>query len=118
MSSLPTDLSTGEAEERNIFVRPPIPFVPVREAADAATKPKTAKLTIKGGITMSYPVWQGGTPEGLLCHVQSALGAINKDRDVTDRYNAAVAERKEAQGKVQELKKLLEGYDVKEDDVA
>ena len=40
---------------------------------------------------------------------------INKDRDITNRYNAAMAERKEAQGKVQELKKLLEGYDVEED---
>ena len=66
---------------------------------------------------MTYPVWQCGTPEGLLCHVQSALGAIHKDRDVNDRYNAAVAERKEAQGKVQELKKLLEACDVEEDDV-
>ena len=118
MSSLPADLSTSEAEKWNIFIRPPIPFVLVHELTDAATKPKTAKLTIEGGITMTYPIWQGGTPKGLLCHIQSVLGTVNKDRDVTNRYNAAVAEWKEAQGKVQELKKLLEGYDVEEDDVA
>ena len=67
---------------------------------------------------MTYPIWQGGTPKGLLFHIQSALGAIDKDRDITNRYNTAMADWKEAQEKIQDLKKLLESYDVNNDDVA
>ena len=78
MLSLPSDLHEIKVEKQGMYVYPPIPFVPVKESADVAMKLKTIKLPINMGLIMSYLLWMGGTPEGLLCHVQSALVYVSK----------------------------------------
>ena len=103
-SSLPSDLKDSEAERRNTYLRPPIPFVPVKESLEHSSKPKSMKIEVEAGLQMSYPIWSGGTPEALLCHIQSAYGAIEKKgyfktyekyRDSMEKFQEKVKETEE-----------------------
>ena len=64
---------------------------------------------------MTYTFWQGGTPGGLFCHVQTALGAC-KDWDITNQYKMAAAGHKEAQERMKDAMKLLKAIINEEDD--
>ena len=107
MLSLPANLLTDEVEKHSMYVCPPIPFVLIHESAGAATKPKTTKLLMDGGKVMSYPIWSGDTPKGLLCHVQSALD-ICKQCGIQKAYYVAVLECKQALAKISDTKLLIE----------
>ena len=73
-SLLPSDLKDSEAEWRNTYVRPPIPFVPIKEFVEHSSKPKSMKIEVEAGLQMSYPIWSRGTPDSRSSFVSHPVG--------------------------------------------
>ena len=81
--AVPKGLKDQEVEKGNVKKRPPIPYVPiVDEVQDAVNKTKgkegtyTIKLPDKTQFTVS--IWDTGTPEAFLIHVQTAVSACKR----------------------------------------
>jgi hypothetical protein len=81
--SVPKGLKDQEVEKGNVKKRPPVPYVPiVDEVQDAVNKTKgkegtyTIKLLDKTQFTVS--IWDTGTPEAFLIHVQTAVSACKR----------------------------------------
>ncbi len=81
--SVPKGLKDQEVEKRSVKKRPPIPYVPVvDEVQDAVNKTKgkegtcTIKLPDKTQFTVN--IWDTGTPEAFLIHVQTAVSACRR----------------------------------------
>jgi len=81
--SVPKGLKDQEVEKGSVKKRPPIPYVPVvDEVQDAVnlTKGKTATYTIKllDKTQFTVSIWDAGTPEAFLIHVQTAVNACKR----------------------------------------
>lgn len=81
--SVPKGLKDQEVEKGTVKKRPPIPYVPiVDEVQDAVNKSKgkegtyTIKLPDKTQFTVN--IWDTGTPEAFLIHVQTAVNACKR----------------------------------------
>ena len=64
------------------------------------------KIEVEAGQQMSYPIWSGGTPEALLCHIQLVYGAIKKKGyfKTYEKYQDSI---KKFQEKVNETEGLI-----------
>ena len=81
--SVPKGLKDHEVEKGSVKKRPPVPYVPVvDEVQDAVnkTKGKTATYTIKlpDKTQFTVNIWDTGTPEAFLIHVQTAVSACKR----------------------------------------
>ena len=81
--AVPKGLKDQEVERGSVKKRPPVPYVPVvDEVQDAVNKTKgkestyTIKLSDKTQFTVN--VWDTGTPEAFLIHVQTAVNACKR----------------------------------------
>jgi len=91
--SVPKGLKDQEVEKGTVKKRPPVPYVPiVDEVQDAVNKTKgkegtyTIKLLDKTQFTVS--IWDTGTPEAFLIHVQTAVSACKRKGLFSDFENA------------------------------
>ena len=105
-SLLPANLKDNEAEQRNTYMYPSIPFVPLKESMEHSTKPKPMKIKVELGLQISYLIWSGGTPKALLFHIQSAQGAIKKKGYFKPFQNTSKSIKK-FKKKVKETKDLI-----------
>ena len=87
--AVPKGLKDQEVERGSVKKRPPVPYVPVvDEVQDAVNKTKgkestyTIKLSDKTQFTVN--VWDTGTPEAFLVHVQTAVNACKRKGLFTD----------------------------------
>ena len=94
--SVPKGLKDQEVEKGSVKKRPPIPYVPVvDEVQDAVNKTKgkegtcTIKLPDKTQFTVN--IWDTGTPEAFLVHVQTAVSACKRKGLFSD-FDDATAE--------------------------
>ena len=81
--SVPKGVKDQEVEQGSMKKHPPIPYVPVvDEVQDAVNKTKgkestyTIKLPDKTQFTVN--IWDSGTPEAFLIHVQTAMNACKR----------------------------------------
>ena len=92
--SVPKGLKDTECERNPRKSRPPIPYVPVvDEVQDALAKDKKKPLTIRldDKTSFSAAIWDRGTPEAFLIHVQEALNACTRKGHFRDLEEAEAA---------------------------
>ena len=71
--AVPDGLKNQECEKENRKKRPPIPYVPVPdEVQEAVSKGKdfSYKIKLPDKTEFSVPIWDTGTQEAFLIHVQ------------------------------------------------
>ena len=74
-------MSTSKAVPRNRKKCPPIPYVPVvDEVQEAISKGKdfSYKIKLPDKTELSVPIWDTGTQEAFLIHVQQAKSACKR----------------------------------------
>ena len=79
--AVPEGLKNQECEKGNRKKRPPIPYVPtVDEVQEAVNKGKeySYKIKLPDKTEFSVPIWDTGTPEAFLIHVQQAKSACKR----------------------------------------
>ena len=91
--AVPKGLKDQEVERGSVKKRPPVPYVPVvDEVQDAVNKTKgkestyTIKLPDKTQFTVN--IWDTGTPEAFLIHVQTAVNACKRKGLFSDYHTA------------------------------
>ena len=90
--AVPEGLKNQECEKGNRKKRPPIPYVPmVDEVQDAVNKGKeySYKIKLPDKTEFSVPIWDTGTQEAFLIHVQQAKSAC-KRKGLFNDYNEAL----------------------------
>ena len=93
--SVPEGLKNQECEKGNRKKCPPIPYVPVvNEVQEAIAKGKeySYKNKIPDKTEFSVPIWDTGTQEAFLIHVQQAKSACKRKGLFQDYDNAIEAE--------------------------
>jgi ribosome biogenesis GTPase A len=93
--SVPEGLKNQECEKGNRKNCPPIPYVPVvNEVQEAIAKGKeySYKNKIPDKTEFSVPIWDTGTQEAFLIHVQQAKSACKRKGLFQDYDNAIEAE--------------------------
>ena len=79
--AVPEGLKNQECEKGNRKKRPPIPYVPmVDEVQEAVSKGKeySYKIKLPDKTEFSVPIWDTGTQEAFLIHVQQAKSACKR----------------------------------------
>ncbi len=79
--AVPEGLKNQEYEKGNRKKRPPIPYVPtVDEVQEAVNKGKeySYKMKLPDKTEFSVPIWDTGTQEAFLIHVQQAKSACKR----------------------------------------
>ena len=79
--AVPEGLKNQECEKGNRKKRPPIPYVPmVDEVQEAVNKGKeySYKIKLPDKTEFSVPIWDTGTQEAFLIHVQQAKSACKR----------------------------------------
>ena len=95
--AVPEGLKNQECEKGNRKKRPPIPYVPVvDEVQDAVSKGKdfSYKIKLPDKTEFSVPIWDTGTQEAFLIHVQQAKSACKRKGLFQDYDDAILAETK------------------------
>ena len=95
--SVPEGLKNQECEKGNQKKRPPIPYVPVvNEVQEAISKGKeySYKIKLPDKTEFSVPIWDTGTQEAFLIHVQQAKSACKRKGLFQDYEDAIEAESK------------------------
>jgi hypothetical protein len=93
--AVPKGLKNQECKKGNRKKRPPIPYVPVvDEVQEAITKGKEYSYKIKfpDKTKFSVPIWDTGTQEAFLIHMQQAKSACKRKGLFQDYDNAIVVE--------------------------
>ena len=93
--AVPNGLKNQECEKGNRKKRPPIPYVPVvDEVQEAVSKGIDFSYTIKlpDKTKFSVPIWDTGTHETFLIHVQQAKSACKRKGLFQDYDDAIEAE--------------------------
>jgi hypothetical protein len=93
--AVPKDLKYQECEKGNRKKCPPIPYVPiVDEVQEAITKGKEYpyKIKLPNKTEFSVPIWDTGTQEAFLIHMQQAKSACKRKGLFQDYDNAIEAE--------------------------
>ena len=88
--SVPKGLKDQEVEKGNVKKHPPIPYIPVVDEVQEAVKGKDSTYTIKlkDKTQFTVSIWDSGTPEAFLLHVQTAQNACKRKGLFSD-YEAA-----------------------------
>ena len=95
--AVPEGLKDQECERGSRKKRPPIPYVPVvDEVQEAVLKGKDFSYTIKlpDKTEFSVPIWNTGTQEAFLIHVQQAKSACKRKGLFQDYDDAIEVEKK------------------------
>ena len=95
--AVPEGLKNQECEKGNRKKRPPIPYVPVvDEVQEAVSKGKdfSYKIKLPDKTEFSVPIWDTGTQEAFLIHVQQAKSACKRKWLFQDYDDAILAETK------------------------
>ena len=95
--AVPEGLKNQECEKGNRKKRPPIPYVPVSdEVQEAVSKGKdfSYKIKLPDKTEFSVPIWDTGTQEAFLIHVQQAKSACKRKGLFQDYDDAILAETK------------------------
>ncbi len=95
--SVPEGLKNQECKKGNRKKRPPIPYVPiVNVVQEAISKGKeyTYKIKLPDKTEFSVPIWDTGTQEAFLIHVQQAKSACKRKGLFQDYKDAIEAESK------------------------
>ena len=95
--AVPEGLKNQECEKGNRKKRPPIPYVPVvDEVQEAVSKGKdfSYKIKLPDKTEFSVPIWDTGTQEAFLIHVQQAKSACKRKGLFQDYDDAILAETK------------------------
>jgi hypothetical protein len=95
--AVPKGLKNKEFEKGNRKKRPPIPYVPmVDEVQEAISKGKdfSYKIKLPDKTKFSVPIWDTGTQEHFLIHVQQAKSACKRKGLFQDYDDAIEAETK------------------------
>ena len=95
--AVPEGLKNQECEKGNRKKRPPIPYVPVvDEVQEAVSKGKdfSYKIKLPDKTEFSVPIWDTGTQEAFLIHVQQAKSACKRKGLFQDYEDAIQAETK------------------------
>ena len=93
--SVPDGLRDQECERGSRTKRPPISYVPAVDPVQDAvsgTKKYPLKIKLPDNTEFSVPIWNTGTPEAFLIHVQQALGACRRKGFFEDHETAKFAE--------------------------
>ena len=79
--TVPKGLRENEVE-RSYFKKLLIPYIPVDDKIGETVKSKaqTLKVKIDDKTAVDASVWTGGNPEGVLIHIISAMGYIERSR--------------------------------------
>jgi hypothetical protein len=96
--SVPEGLKNQECEKGNWKKRPPIPYVPiVDEVQESIAKGKeySYKIKLPNKTQFSVPIWDTGTQEAFLIHVQQAESTC-KRKGLFQDYNNAIETESEA----------------------
>jgi hypothetical protein len=107
--TVPKGLKSQECEKGNQKKRPPIPYVPVvNEVQEAVAKGKeyTYKIKLPDKTKFSVPIWDTGTQEAFLIHVQQAKSA-SKRKGLFQDYDDAIEAESKA---VERAKNLRKGH--------
>jgi hypothetical protein len=107
--AVPEGLKNQECEKGNRKKRPPIPYVPiVDEVQEAVAKGKeySYKIKLPDKTEFSVPIWDTGTQEAFLIHVQQAKSAC-KRKGLFQDYNDAVEVELKAVEQVKSLRKVI-----------
>ncbi len=107
--AVPEGLKNQECEKGNRKKRPPIPYVPVSdEVQEAILKGKdfSYKIKLPDKTEFSVPIWDTGTQEAFLIHVQQAKSACKKKGLFQDYDDAIEAEKKSVE-QVKSLQKAI-----------
>ena len=109
--SVPKGLKDQEVERGSVKKRPPVPYVPVvDEVQDAVNKTKgkestyTIKLPDKTQFTVN--IWDTGTPEAFLIHVQTAVSACRRKGLFSD-FGAATEKARVANEEVTTFREVI-----------
>ncbi len=103
--AVPKGLKNQECEKGNRKKRPPIPYVPVVDVVQEAVskgKEYSYKIKLPDKTEFSVPIWDTGTQEAFLIHMQQAKSAC-KRKGLFKSYDDAL----EAESKsVEQVKSL------------
>jgi hypothetical protein len=105
----PKGLKNQECEKGNRKKRPPIPYVPVvNEDQEAVAKGKeyTYKIKLTNKTKFSVPIWDTGTQEAFLIHVQQAK-SVCKRKGLFQDYDDAIEAESKAVEQVKNLRKAI-----------
>jgi hypothetical protein len=95
--AVPKGLKNQECKKGNRKKRPPIPYVPVVDVVqEAVSKGKdfSYKIKIPNMTKFSVPIWDTGTQEAFLIHMQKAKSACKRKGLFQDYDDAILAETK------------------------
>jgi hypothetical protein len=95
--TVPEGLKNQECEKENRKKCPPIPYIPVVDKVqEAVSKGKdfSYKITLPDKTKFSVPIWDTGTQEAFLIHVQQAKSACKRKGLFQDNDDAILAEMK------------------------
>jgi hypothetical protein len=107
--SVPKGLKNQECEKGNRKKRPPIPYVPVvNEVQEAIAKGKeySYKIKLPDMTKFSVPIWDTGTQEAFLIHVQQAKNAC-KRKGLFQDYDDAIEAESRAVEQAKNLRKAI-----------
>ena len=107
--AVPEGLKNQECEKGNRKKRPPIPYVPVsNEVQEAVSKGKdfSYKIKLPNKTEFSVPIWDTGTQEAFLIHVQQAKSAC-KRKGLFQDYNDAILEETKSMEQAKTLQKAI-----------
>ena len=106
----PDGLKQSECE-RNINYRPPIPYIPEKDAVSEALNEKssTIKVKLQDGMEQHLSIWTGGTPEEFLNHVGRAKNVMGKKGWSRDQWDEWKESEKQAVVKINNYEKAISG---------
>ena len=107
--AVPKGLKNQECKKGNRKKRPPIPYVPVvNEVQEAVAKGKeySYKIKLPDKTEFSVPIWDTGTQEAFLIHVQQAKSAC-KRKGLFQDYEDAIEAESKAVERVKSLRKAI-----------
>ena len=107
--AVPEGLKNQECEKGNRKKRPPIPYVPVSdEVQEAVSKGKdfSYKIKLPDKTEFSVPIWDTGTQEAFLIHVQQAKSAC-KRKGLFQDYNDAILAESKSMEQAKTLRKAI-----------
>ena len=93
--SVPDGVRDQDCERGSCTKRPPISYVPAVDPVQDAvsgTKKYPLKIKLPDNTEFSVPIWNTGTPEAFLIHVQQTLGASRQKGFFKDHKMAKLAE--------------------------
>lgn len=97
--AVPKGLKPQEFERSPGWSKPPIPYIPKKDLMQDTSPDHTMKLTLPNKVQLTVAVFNQGSPEQFLSHMQTALETI-RQKGLLAAYEKACEEDKEAEAKL------------------